>query len=503
VYDALSFHTDVRAYGAVADNTTDAGAAITAAANAIQAAGSGTLYFPPGDYLVYNTGTAYTSLAAFSNLKGVNIIGNGARLFIGQKFTSPYGVMFSFDNCSNITIDGLEIIAPAQTQAETASKGVEAFYFTGGCRNINVPSLKATGLIAAMKFYRAPTDPDSYIAKNINVGALDVTDVGYGVLGQWSGWNMNVGVLNMTRGHRGFYIYGVNNARATINAVDPYATSAVLKSYQGKGCENVFLTVNEENTASGPATPNIGVSIQWAGDNAATVGTHKNINLHINRKYAASEGTDGPALSFYTMTAADVQDSTGRGHILDGFTLSGTFDGTPPGLKQIYMSTGSAFDTLNFWYNFKVENLTIINDNTGGYGIAPNLGSLVNGATFINIYSPTRPFHVYSPNGAPSTVISSYAPQFTNGLTENSYVTYIDSVITDNASYIVDGGNGTVNKQFFNTKYGSTTITTIPTQTPANATAAGYKGQAAWDNNYIYWAYDTNLWRRVAYDNTW
>ena len=37
---------------------------------------------------------------------------------------------------------------------------------------------------------------------------------------------------------------------------------------------------------------------------------------------------------------------------------------------------------------------------------------------------------------------------------------------------------------------------------PANATAAGTKGQISWDANYIYVAVDTNTWKRVAI-STW
>lgn len=96
-------------FGALGDGTTDDTAAIRLAAVALQAAGCGALFFPPGRYRVY-TDTADTGLLGdFSNLTGVSVFGDGAEIYIDRTFTgSQIFEVFNFTTCRNPRIYGLK-----------------------------------------------------------------------------------------------------------------------------------------------------------------------------------------------------------------------------------------------------------------------------------------------------------------------------------------------------------------------------------------------------------
>jgi hypothetical protein len=80
----------------------------------------------------------------------------------------------------------------------------------------------------------------------------------------------------------------------------------------------------------------------------------------------------------------------------------------------------------------------------------------------------------------------------------------IESAILDKPGFVDDIGAIPAN--------GANTITAdaivatsrlgVPTQTPANATAAGTAGTITWDANYLYVCIATNTWRRIQL-STW
>lgn len=45
------------------------------------------------------------------------------------------------------------------------------------------------------------------------------------------------------------------------------------------------------------------------------------------------------------------------------------------------------------------------------------------------------------------------------------------------------------------------TIRIMTDRTPSGPTATGYKGEVAWDDNYIYICVATNSWKRAAISN--
>jgi Pectate lyase superfamily protein len=72
------FYLDVKDYGAVGNGSTDDSSPIQSAINAAAAAGGGTVYFPPGDYLVNNGLTIAPSKPIRLLGSGMGLMGNGS-----------------------------------------------------------------------------------------------------------------------------------------------------------------------------------------------------------------------------------------------------------------------------------------------------------------------------------------------------------------------------------------------------------------------------------------
>lgn len=122
--DTMPFF-DVRDYGVVNDGVTDAYAALQTVVTAVNAAGKGIVYFPPGTYLIDQyriTGGGSQNTVAnltWSNLNGAHFIGHGAKIDVRGNFnraadsgTTSYSnsvVPFDLQTCQNVVIEGFEL----------------------------------------------------------------------------------------------------------------------------------------------------------------------------------------------------------------------------------------------------------------------------------------------------------------------------------------------------------------------------------------------------------
>lgn len=117
----------VRDYGAVGDGLVDDTAACQAASNRVAALGGGTVYFPPGSYVV-SAAITVTSHAS------INFRGAGAASIILN--SSAGGNAFTFTSCSDFTIEGLKV----SHSSGSTGYGVSLV----GCTNVTMRSVIVT-----------------------------------------------------------------------------------------------------------------------------------------------------------------------------------------------------------------------------------------------------------------------------------------------------------------------------------------------------------------------
>lgn len=346
-------------WGAKADGVTDDGRAVMSACETINASGGGTLVFSNGLYLLYKNGTSYRNLANFSNLNGVNIICRGARLLIdpSRTFNVSYATMLLFSNCKNIVIDGFDISGQTPDISKTAVSGIEFVRFVQGCENISMPKNKVKGVIAGAIFSRLPSDPDSYICKNIDIGILDVNNSFYGISCQFSGNNMSVRDLITDTVHRSYFIFGVNHHSVRINSKNPYANDCYLAAFSGKGCENIRVVYTNTESRSSSVFCNL-VSIGW---NGITPAIFKNIYLDVNIVYHPGRQSGSSGVYIFKYDDNYNPDSQDRGHKLENLYITGSIHGIPQyiGAFPIHTLTSCHWGPGDHWNNIRIKNMRL------------------------------------------------------------------------------------------------------------------------------------------------
>jgi hypothetical protein len=161
----------VKDFGAVGDGVTDDYNAIKNAVAALQAAGSGTLFFPKGTYFInqyrIDGGPSANGIVSFAlqNLNSVCISGYGAKLVMkggwtrtadysssGFTFSYSNNIGFNFTNCTNLVIEGLEIDGGASTIVKLATAEGDSYgVVLNGCtqvllRDLNIHHYCTDGL---------------------------------------------------------------------------------------------------------------------------------------------------------------------------------------------------------------------------------------------------------------------------------------------------------------------------------------------------------------------
>src|SRR5262245_34589255 len=174
---------NVKDYGATGNGTTDDGAAITAAANALESAGGGTLYFPPGTYKIYSSGTTYRYLTAFGGpdashpFNGINLVADHATLAIDPTNTAitaeGWGAIFAIANSVNVKIDGFNVTGPTMDITSATVKGVVFAQFYDGVVNVSMPNNTVQGVLAGVNVSGTPNNTTNP-SRDFDIGILDV-----------------------------------------------------------------------------------------------------------------------------------------------------------------------------------------------------------------------------------------------------------------------------------------------------------------------------------------
>lgn len=354
---------NVMRYEATGDGTTDDGEAITDAADALIANGGGTLFFPPGDYMVFKVGTVYTNLATFDGLEGVSIVmAEGATLKIdpartgGDAFTTSYGSAFKFTDCRNIRLQVPRVTGPNVLDLSGSVKGIVFAYFLEGCDGITIPYLNVEGgCVAAVEFDNsADASITANKCRNIDIGILKVSDSWYGIAGVYSGDNLTCKLLRTDTVFRAIICYGVANWDVFVKSTDHKGGHVALQSIAGYGCANMRIGYATNDSTAAADHPHIQMSYD------VTPGFFRNIELNLNVELSGA-ASGGPVLSILKLDAVNASDTADRGHILDGLKISGRIDGNPSEATGGVLGTHPDCDwsTGDFWDKIELSDLEI------------------------------------------------------------------------------------------------------------------------------------------------
>lgn len=351
-------------YGAKGDGVTDDTAALRLMVTAVNAAGAGTVVFPPGDYKIASQ-AGLGNICAFANLDGIEIYGYGAKIVpdTTRVPVASEGTIFHFTACKNIKVDGFQTDGPVVDITSSTVKGYEFMRCVQGCRNIEIPNLDVKNLIAGLIVSRVSSDPESYRSKNIKVGNLYAEHCWYGYNCQHSGDNAYIENLTTDTVHRSIYLYGCSKVYAKIRSKDAYSWDVLLGSFAGSKLEDIEIHY-EQGTDTTAASDADRVMI-LAGD--ATPAIWRNIHVHVNIEYAGAGNTGASAVRFSKLDNAGAFDTVDRGHLWENIKISGKVKGTPH-----YAAAGPVqLDNLCSWgagetlRNIRLEDL-IVTDHSQG-----------------------------------------------------------------------------------------------------------------------------------------
>jgi hypothetical protein len=428
-------------FGAVGNGSTDDTAALVAACAALQTAGGGTLKGVKGKtYKVL--ATTSNTIAEFSGCNGLTLdfsesLINETKTYSGTESAT----LFKFTACNNVTVKARVTTQVAVTTSVTNVRGLIVTQFVQGCIGITL-DLDVTGGLIGANPTKAFSDSATYISRQIT-GRIKASGCYYPFAGQFSGHNVDLKLDTDTCG-RSFFIYGCNDVRIAA-AVKNQQVTSLIKAYNGFGCRDVqVLMVDRDSTANQPAAPRL--AIEW-GD--STVATHANIAVHLDLKNPSGSPWGNTLEINKYSDGGSTPDVTGRGHVLEGFRLSGISEQVT-GVSNVAAGVFGAFVSPDVCRNFSVRDFTALGTSAPiSFGTTSPLAVLSGRALFENVHVV---HNIYAFNGANGevTFIDCDAANFSNATTDTDVHTLINCAASDGTVQSV------VNKTLINT-----TITAI------------------------------------------
>ena len=397
---ALTFSTPGRIvvtwFGVKAGTATQQNELLTEACQALQDAGGGHLYFPPGRYRLFNQGEPSNFIFIFQDLSGIAITGYGTILELDPNRVwqdDEASRFFTFINCSNIIIDGFEGTGPILIQ-DGKRRSVIFSTFQSNCSNVRIPFLKLQGWMAAVIVIQDSNDPLSReVSRGFTLGHLEVKDCLYGVNFQRSGYNTTIELLQTENVYRSFFIYGTENIEANIISHNPKGRdvnmSAVSKADGNYPLRNI--KVKYTNTDSNDSDHRMAVWLYFGGHGSP--GLIENIDLDITIRYGdPTQNPMGAALWISKMND-DIDTDLGgtRGHIFRNVRTKALLEGDASdafgqGKSPIRTQNGCDW-TGETWSNVIFEEITVLN-NTNDTSIVIDPRANTDVLTFRNVVLP-------------------------------------------------------------------------------------------------------------------
>lgn len=426
-------------FGADRSGVADSTRAFLLACGALQGAAGGILR-GKGTYKV--TAHPGASLFTFTSLNNIEVdfaqaLINDVAVYTGTQ----EAVLFKFAACSNITINGRvsSQVAVTASSVTTKPRGLVVARLMQGCRNINV-GLDITGCKAGLQPTKLFSDPATYVSRQIR-GRITASGCYYPYVAQFSGDDADLSINTDVCG-RSFYLYGVQGQRLSVRSKNQQVTS-VIWAFNGFGCRDVTLNfIDRDSTSNQAAAPR--VQLGW-GD--STPATHAGINLTFDVKNPSGSPFGATLEIIKYSDGGTTPDTTGRGHVLDGFKLSGISEQVA-GVPHVDQGAGS-FHSPDLCRNFSVRDFTGIGTTSPiSFGAGSPISQLSGRAVFVNV---TCGHNIYAFNGENGEVLfmGCKALNFSAKKSETDVHTLIDCNATDGTF------QATINKVFINTKIGS------------------------------------------------
>jgi len=369
-------------FGVESGTTTEQNDRLREACQALQDAGGGHLYFPPGTYRFYGIGEADdATLCNFEGLTGIAITGYGVILALDptRNWTNPQksANFFLFRNCHNIYINGFEGTGPDITPDGFYPYSVAFSRFENGCSNIRIPYVRLQGWQAAVIAARpenAP-NPEQVISRGFTLGQIDVKDCTYGVNFLRSGHDTTIELLRTENVYRSFFIYGTENVKANIISLNPKGRDikmfAVCNAQANIPLRNI--KVKYTNIDSNDTGNKIGINLSF--DGSSTGGIIEGVDLDVFVRYGTSNQMGAVLWVAKYNNSIQVDDAGPRGHQLRNLHVRAFIDGDPsidgeeyprggPGDQAgAVLRTEEGCDwTGETWSNVLFEEITVVNN---------------------------------------------------------------------------------------------------------------------------------------------
>lgn len=314
--DKLIVHLNDYLPAVFVSGSTDCTAAITAWAVAAQAVGDSkgavVMTASPG---VYNFTCAISGIMGTFTGIAVEINAPGAVFADQQTYTGTQtGRLFRFVTCRGVRV---KYKATSEHQSGTAVPGGMLFCELRQGSTVDHVSVDVTGGREAVSCVKFDSDPESY---KVRGGRIDIRSSGtfYGWAGSHSGCDMEVHVDADDAG-RAFIFYDVQNVRVYARTKNQRIASSISSEVQ-KGVSNIYVNyVDRESTL-----PTSGITLTFKGNTVGSV--HRDIHFHLDVLQTVDDALVGSALSIVKKDDAGATDNTGRGHILDGFKVTGSIE---------------------------------------------------------------------------------------------------------------------------------------------------------------------------------
>ena len=376
---------NLKDFGAALDGTTDDTAALQAACTAINRNRGGRLIIADRCKVV---GVVGSSLVTFLRCNGVSIECIGDALIQDvQTYTGDQTAeLFTFTACNNVDVKLRVSSQIAVTTSTANNRGLYAVVLRQGCRGVNV-DLDLAGCRGGLRPTKAHDDPASYKSTSIR-GRIRARGTLYPYVSQFGADDVTLELFVDVCG-RNFFLYGSDAHRLTVHSKNQQSTS-LIEAFNGHGCSDVDVRITDLESDDCNSAAAV-VSIEW-GD--ATVATHRNIRLNMNTK-SPSVNPWGKTVEFSKASdggGALSPDRIGRGHVLDGFELTGRIEGNT-GNNNMAMAVG-AFAAPDVFRRWRVHDLTSLI----GVLNCP-LQTLGDIALFENVYSNSAIFTSNKTNG--------------------------------------------------------------------------------------------------------
>jgi hypothetical protein len=450
---------NVADYGAVGDGVTDDTQAFVDAFAALQALGGGKITGGQGkNYAI--AAPISSTLITLTSCNNINIDFSMCKITDTTTYTGTQAsILFNFVTCSKIDLSANVVSQQSVTLSPTTLnlRGLKVVRLTQGGSQLNV-NLNLIGGFEGINAFKLDTDPASYEFSGIT-GTIKSYGVFYPYVGTFSGNNVDL-ILEGENSNRSFFIYGVQHNKFRLYTKNAQGT-ALIKAFNGYGCQNVDVDWTDvDSTNNQPAAPRL--SIEWGDSTAAT---HSDIRINVNWKNPSASPW-GNSLGFAKFSdGGGTADTTGRGHRLYGFALTGFSDNTGTSASHVNWEAGafSPTGTPDLMTGYEIGPYVALGNN--------NPMSFAMSALGVAVFSSVSTEHnIYTDNGSQGRVLfnNCQAQSYTSATNNTDIHCYVNSNIASDPTTSLQAFD--LSKRFVETQINSAGyVTGRTTQTESNS----------------------------------